>query len=399
MVDIRILSFYPSPPESEGFSGGIRRFFEIVGRWISLGNEIYLVGHGDICKLESVFRTKIHVKSYKFFRLGVGLGNFINVRRMLREIPEEHFDLVYCPGEEYIQLLVSIFARKKLRVPLVGCVNALDKHETSVLRFIKGNFLSTYAYRKSIFRCLYWALISGFQTLIRNLLLKKMDLILAVSDDIKTILQGMGLEKKRICVVSGGVDYCEIQSISQKEKEYDACFLGRITPMKGVSDLVVLWKYVTEINPNMKLLIIGSGTLVQVKRIKRLIEYFNLQKNIVMSGFIFGKRKYDLLKKSKIFIFPSYSEGFAQAICEAMACGLPVIAYDLPSYKEWYGEDIIYVKTGDLKELFKKTLQLLRNEAMCKQIGKNGRKRVKKYSWDSVSDYELKIVNETLAKK
>ena len=103
-----------------------------------------------------------------------------------------------------------------------------------------------------------------------------------------------------------------------------------------------------------------------------------------------------MLKESKVFVFPSYAEGFAQVVCEAMACGLPVIAYDLPEYKEWYGEHIAYVQTGDLNDLLHKTLQLLRNKKLRDEMGRKGVMRAKNYSWDSVSEYELEVITRTL---
>lgn len=45
---------------------------------------------------------------------------------------------------------------------------------------------------------------------------------------------------------------------------------------------------------------------------------------------------YSLLKSSKVFVFPSHEEGWGIAVCEAMAAGLPIVAYDLAPFREFF---------------------------------------------------------------
>jgi glycosyltransferase involved in cell wall biosynthesis len=107
-------------------------------------------------------------------------------------------------------------------------------------------------------------------------------------------------------------------------------------------------------------------------------------------------KKFKLMKQSKIFIFPSYHEGFAQVICEAMACELPVVAYDLPGYKEWYGNDITYVKKKDLNSLLNVTLTLLEDDTFRREIGKKAKKRVKQYDWNKLARKEIYIITQKI---
>ena len=55
-----------------------------------------------------------------------------------------------------------------------------------------------------------------------------------------------------------------------------------------------------------------------------------LSNNINYLGYVTGDEKYSILAQSRIFLFPSYYESAPQAPLEAMKCGLPVVAYDLP---------------------------------------------------------------------
>ena len=69
-----------------------------------------------------------------------------------------------------------------------------------------------------------------------------------------------------------------------------------------------------------------------VKRVKDK----GLFENIKFMGFLNGIDKFTVMKSSKICIFPSTYESFGMVVAEAMACGLPVVAYDLPVYREIY---------------------------------------------------------------
>jgi len=106
--------------------------------------------------------------------------------------------------------------------------------------------------------------------------------------------------------------------------------------------------------------------------------------------------KYRILKQSKIFVFPSYLESFGQAMCEAMACKLPVVAYELPTYKEWYGNTMYTVPLGDVSSLEDATLSLLKDKKLREEIGNKGMKVVKKYSWQKVARYEWEIISRNL---
>lgn len=157
-------------------------------------------------------------------------------------------------------------------------------------------------------------------------MIEKIDLIFAVSECHKRILLKMGINKHRVHSIPSGIDYYHIRSQQSPEsKKFDACFLGAIIPRKGVLDLVKAWLMVTKVKEDAKLVLIVGGQRYYYNEVKRYVSRYNLTNNILLKGFVSEEIKYRLLRQSKIFIFPSYWESFAQTVCEAMACGLPVI--------------------------------------------------------------------------
>jgi glycosyltransferase involved in cell wall biosynthesis len=96
--------------------------------------------------------------------------------------------------------------------------------------------------------------------------------------------------------------------------------------------------------------------------LEKKIKYFGLQDNIQCLGYLKNEEAFQTISSSKLFIFPSYEEGFGVTILQAISLGIPVIAWDLPVYNSIYKAGIIKVKTGDILELSKMILTLLSDE-------------------------------------
>ncbi|MCD6457282.1 MAG: glycosyltransferase family 4 protein [Thermoproteales archaeon] len=402
---MKILAIFPfaRPISNEiTYGGGEKRFIEIIRRWSELGNKVNVITSITGKKLLRKFELKIPALSYTPIILPAGVEDFLNIKRMLKKIPNENYDFIYCSGEPFVPVITSILAKKRLKVPVVASINLFNENETKFTSSFKMTFYperTSDMLGKSYFKSIPRRLLLFLKINLRNLFLKKVDLIFSVTSYLKQLLTKLGIDEERIYTVGGGIDYSLIESVKVNEKKYDACFLGAIHPRKGIFDLIYAWKEIVKRRPKAKLLIIGHGAKTYVNSLKKLIDRANLRTNVIMVGFVDGKRKYELMKSAKIFIFPSYSEGFAQAICEALACELPVIAYDLPVYNEWYEDVILYVKRGDINEMTAKILHLLDNENLRAKIGKRGATIARRYNWDDIAKYELKIIKKIFYKQ
>ena len=81
------------------------------------------------------------------------------------------------------------------------------------------------------------------------------------------------------------------------------------------------------------------------------------------------------------FIFPSLAEGFGIPLLEAMACGVPVIASDIPVFHEVASDAAQFFDPHDEEELASVMCRLLSDESLCERLRAAGRTRSSHFSW------------------
>jgi glycosyltransferase involved in cell wall biosynthesis len=238
-----------------------------------------------------------------------------------------------------------------------------------------------------------WTSLSLLNEKTGLLLSKNADLIFVVNDDVKKTLISKGFQVDKIFVTGNGVERESIDSIKSNGSEFDGCFCGRLTAIKGVYDLLDIWKRVLEFFPQARLVIIGNGP--EYYKLSRMAKNKGLEKSIILTGFISEEKKFSTIKSSKIFISASYEEGWGIAVSEAMACGLAVVCYNLSAYKI-FGDAIIKVQRGNKEEVIQAIIDLLTDENKRVSLANKAKEVSKSLDWDNISTEELKQINNLL---
>jgi phosphatidylinositol alpha-mannosyltransferase len=116
-----------------------------------------------------------------------------------------------------------------------------------------------------------------------------------------------------------------------------------------------------------------------------------------------GKVSYEALptyhRAADIFISPATgAESFGIVLVEAMAAGLPIVASNIPGYREVArdGRESVLVQPSDAVALTDGIARLLDNPQLAAQLGANGSQRALAYAWDHIID-ELEQMYESLA--
>lgn len=157
--------------------------------------------------------------------------------------------------------------------------------------------------------------------------------------------------RANIQVISNAVRIPDIQS-KEGNEILTFLFLGVLIKRKGVIDLLNAVKKLTQENiSKFKLMIAGSGE--EESALKEFVENENLESKVEFLGWIDGKQKSELLKKSDVLVLPSYNEGLPVAILEALSYALPVISTNVGSIAEAVkdGQNGYLVMPGDVHHL------------------------------------------------
>ena len=224
------------------------------------------------------------------------------------------------------------------------------------------------------------------------LLIRSANIVFVVNEEVRSDLIEMGVDPAKIRLSSNGLDYNYIATIKPTDNtRYEGCFCGRLVKRKGIYDLIKIWKSVTRRYPNSRLVIVGDGP--EYSSLSNKLKEMNLVENIKLMGFISERDKFLIMKCSKVFIFPSYEEGWGIAIAEAIACGLDVVLYDIGTYKA-LDKNVIMVEKANTAKMAEIVIDLIEKENHKNREEKNLVRIKSVLDWQEVANKELGDIDD-----
>lgn len=161
--------------------------------------------------------------------------------------------------------------------------------------------------------------------------------------------------------------------------------VAKLYPRKKMSVLIEALGVVVRSFPGVVLDVVGGG--VDFKTLQKLVLRLNLGSWVTLHGDLDDRgRIAALYKNCDIFCHPSVQETFGNVLLEAMASGKPIVAARAASIPEIICDGVngLLFAPDDVLDLANKLLLLLRDEALCVQLGNAGYAIVKeKYRWDA----------------
>jgi len=213
-------------------------------------------------------------------------------------------------------------------------------------------------------------------------------------DHVEQRLKELGMPPARIYKMLNGIDVGPIAAVPDTDKTFDAVMIG-VRPNKGSLDIVPVWKLVQQLRPGTTLCLIGG--MAGEENLARHIQKEGLEKVIKICKPAAGWLPFDAyvtkIKQARVLFAPSHEEGWGIAVCEAMACGLPVIAYDLPVYRRVYGDALLTVPEGDYRAFAEALCRVLQDPAQHAVWAERGRRCAAQYDWDAVSQMDWSFLN------
>jgi len=113
----------------------------------------------------------------------------------------------------------------------------------------------------------------------------------------------------------------------------------------------------------------------------RLIRELNIGDSVVELGTVPHAELPDVYRSCDIYVTPAYAETFAFPLVEGMACGLPVVASDIPVHREICGAAATYFPTFSAADLAERTVTVANSADMKQQLISAGKIRSTDFSW------------------
>jgi glycosyltransferase involved in cell wall biosynthesis len=197
-----------------------------------------------------------------------------------------------------------------------------------------------------------------------------------------------GYPRAQVWPLYGGVDLTGPDAVPDPGRlDYEGVFVGRFHIQKGVLELIDIWAEVVRHRPAARLAIIGQGDLQP--EMERRIAAAGLGERIDILGYRDGAAKFDVFKRSRVFLHPPILDTGGMAAAEGMACGLPVVGFDLPGYRHCYPRGMIRVPRGDARAFAAAVLRLLDDPAEHARLSAEAVAFTRAWSWDRKSDEAL----------
>jgi len=200
------------------------------------------------------------------------------------------------------------------------------------------------------------------------------------------IISKYGINRKKCVAIHNGIKLENSNYKDTTKFPNELLYVGRLAKEKNISRLLDAFKVVQKKYKSINLHIVGDGEKMQDVITK--IKNENI-KNVIIHGSILHGKITDVYNKCDIFISPSDSESFGNTLLEAMNFGLPIVATDIPAYREVLGTAGILAKPTP-EDFAKNIIHLIENETYRLEIVSQERERIKEFDIDNTN---LKIMN------
>jgi len=199
-----------------------------------------------------------------------------------------------------------------------------------------------------------------------------------------------------IRVIPNGVDSKQFKVDARQWELPVLLTVGRLVYQKGID---LLFQSLASLkDQEWKLLIVGDGK--NRRSLERLTEMVEINDRVEFVGWQSRDTLLEYYQQANLYVHPSHDEGMSNAILEAMACELPVLATGVAGNMEVIldgktGRLIPPADAGALREVLEK---LLPDCEVRREMGQAGRERVvRDFSWQRTSQAYLEILSEILS--
>ncbi len=228
------------------------------------------------------------------------------------------------------------------------------------------------------------------------------DHIIAVSESTKRdTIRLLGVPEEKITVIYEAANplfgpITDESALARVRAQYHLpsefiLFVSTIEPRKNIPTLLRAYRRLRDNYKSSAGLVIAGNRGWLVEEVDAVIEELQLGDTVRCLGGIPNEELVYLYNAARVFVFPSFYEGFGLPPLEAMACGTPVVVSNSSSLPEVVGDAGWLVNPDDVEGLTVALYRILTDETLRREMRAKGLKRAATFSWERAARETLAV--------
>lgn len=229
--------------------------------------------------------------------------------------------------------------------------------------------------------------------------------IIAVSESTKRdTVQMLGVPENKITVIYEAAhplfvpinDPVQLAHVRERHRlpENFVLFVGTIEPRKNLPILLRALRHLRDRYKSDAVLAIAGNRGWLYEQVDQVVTELNLADAVRFLGGVPNEELVYLYNAAKLFVLPSFYEGFGLPPLEAMACGTPVIVSNVSSLPEVVGDAGMLIDPEDVEALAVAMWRVLSDEKLRDEMRTKGLKRAATFSWKRAAQETLQVYRQ-----
>ena len=221
---------------------------------------------------------------------------------------------------------------------------------------------------------------------------RNMDYFMPVSKELTDFYKDRVIGKVKCHYIPHHLEY--IPETLSPLTEKSIISVGRLSPEKGMDDLIKVFALVYKKHPDWKLNIAGDGECRS--QLEELIKQLGLEQNVILHGFKNREEINSMLTDSSVYVMASHTESFGLVLIEAQSFGLPCVAFDSARGACEILSDNqngFLINNRSLSDMANALDKLIESLDLRIELGKAGRENAETYSLPNVKKIWITFIN------
>ena len=156
--------------------------------------------------------------------------------------------------------------------------------------------------------------------------------------------------------------------------------VGRMAPEKNLEQVLKSFEALKLLGTDLKLVMVGDGPLREQFQLK--------YPEIIFPGMLVQSELAKYYASADLFVFPSQTETFGNVTLEALASGIPVLAFDCAAARDWVqtGVNGWLVPENDPDGFARKAVEIFNTKNLLSQVTQSTRQQIVRLDWDQIAE-------------